>query len=66
MGLRIKKEPEDEFHNEMLRKLCSLSYIIRVIKGRTVGLREIRGERSLQRHRRLNITWGLFDRASSS
>ena len=56
MDLRKKKEPEDEFHNEMLRKLCSLSYIIRVIEGRTVGLREIRGERSLKKHRRLNIT----------
>jgi len=40
----------------MLRKWCSLSYIIRVIKGMTVELREFRGERSLQRHRRLNIS----------
>lgn len=45
LDLRIKKEREDESHNEKLRQLCSLSYIIRVIKGRTVGLKEIRGER---------------------
>jgi len=56
MGLRKNKEREDEFQNEKLRKLCSLLYIIRVIKGRTVGLREIGGERSLRRHRCLNIT----------
>jgi hypothetical protein len=56
MDLTKKKEHEDEFHNEKLNKLCSLSYIIRVIKGRTVGLREIGGERSLRRHRFLNLT----------
>jgi hypothetical protein len=56
MDLRKKKEHEDEFHNEKLRKLCSLSCIIRVIKGGTVGLREIGGERSLRRNRCLNIT----------
>ena len=55
MDLRKKEEREDEFRNEKLRKLCSLSYIIRVIKRRIVGLREMRGERSLRRHRRLNI-----------
>jgi hypothetical protein len=56
MDLRKKEEREDEFHNEELRKFCSLSHIIGVIKGRTVGLREIRGEKSLRRHRCPSIT----------
>jgi len=36
--LEKKKEREDEFHNVRIKrhKLCSLWYIIRVIKGRTV------------------------------
>jgi hypothetical protein len=44
MDLRKNKEHEDEFHTEKLHKLCSLSYVIRVIKGRTVVEGDWRGE----------------------
>jgi hypothetical protein len=56
VDLRKREEREDEFRNGKLRQLCSSQCIIRVIKGRTVRLREITGERSRRRLRRLNIT----------